>query len=37
MLQLDRHQSKVLLVMLTVLVLLAGVYVFKNLGIFSYW
>lgn len=34
MLQLDRHQSKVLLVMLNVLVLLAGVYVFKNLGIF---
>ncbi len=33
MLQIDKHQNKVLLAMLTVLVLLTGVYVFRNLGV----
>ncbi|MGI6189047.1 MAG: transporter [Clostridiales bacterium] len=33
MLQLDKHQNKVLLAMVTVLALLTGVYVFRNLGV----
>ncbi|NLO83336.1 MAG: hypothetical protein GX094_09825 [Clostridiales bacterium] len=33
MLRLDKHQNKVLLAMLTVLALLTGVYVFKNLDV----